>query len=121
MHCHPEPRSRRETLQWKFQIPKPKSQIPNPRQSLKYPNSNGWHQLLWELKPWDFLGIWGLGFGVSIVGSLAVCGARDDTHTHRTHSLFPKPRSQVDQLQPARHLRGNSLLVKINSANRRDI
>src|SRR5437773_11770558 len=48
-----------------------KSQNPNPRQSLKYPNSNGWHQLLWELKPWDFLGIWCLGFGISIASPSA--------------------------------------------------
>ena len=30
-------------------------------------------------------------------------------------------RSQIDQLKPARHLRGNSLFVKINSADRRDV
>ena len=37
----------------------PSSEVPNPKTQItgkvsKHPNSNGWHQLLWELKPWDF-------------------------------------------------------------------
>ena len=61
------------------EVPNPKTQIPG--KVSKYPNSNGRHQLLWELKPWDFLGIWCLGFGISIVRSLTVCAVRDDPHS----------------------------------------
>src|SRR5437762_11109269 len=41
------------------EVPSPKTQIPG--KVSKYPNSKGRHQLLWELKRWDFLGIWCLG------------------------------------------------------------
>ena len=56
-----------------MEVPNPKTQIPG--KVSKYPNSNGWHQLLWELKPWDFLGIWCLGFGISIVRGPSVAAA----------------------------------------------
>ncbi len=66
------------------EVPNPKTQIPG--KISKYPNSNWWHQLLWEVKPWDLV----LGVGISIVGSLSVSALRDDGYYVLRTSLHPQ-------------------------------
>jgi len=60
------------------EVPNPKSKNPNPRQSLKISKLQRTASATLEIEtlgsPWD------LGFGISIVGFLAVFAARNDHH-----------------------------------------